>query len=75
MTRTPTRALTPEAKESLRHALLMVGITEMYLRLFALGGDATEFELDAFAHGLADLPSGEYAVLGQAIWELRRFNN
>jgi hypothetical protein len=57
----------------LRTFLREGGVGDPYAQFVSLGGQATEFELDAFAHGVADLPATQLAVLDQAVWELRQF--
>ncbi|BCW68093.1 hypothetical protein NicSoilB4_28560 [Arthrobacter sp. NicSoilB4] len=53
--------------ESLRHA--DVGIEELWLRYFTLGGQAGQFEIEAYIHGAMALPSLQRDVLAHALNE------
>jgi len=57
----------------LREYLCGVGVGELYVQFASLGGEVSEFDLDAFAHSLTDLPRPQLAILDQAIWEFRQF--
>jgi hypothetical protein len=52
---------------ALQRAQLDVG--ELWLRYFALGGEAGPVEVDAYIHGLADLPSLQRDMLAHAVNE------
>jgi hypothetical protein len=53
--------------ESLRHA--DVSIEELWLRYFTLGGQAGQFEVEAYIHGAMALPSLQRDVLAHALNE------
>jgi hypothetical protein len=66
--------VTPEngAKlKALRVALARSGLTneELWQRYFALGGDAGPIEMEAYLHGLMDLPSLQRDMLAHAVNE------
>jgi len=70
---------TPEARfgpdiGGLRDYLCHVGVSGPYLHFASLGGEVSEFDLDAFAHALTDLPPTQLAILDQAIWEILQFD-
>lgn len=43
---------------------------DLYVAYFALGGNCTRLELEAFAYAALELPSQELAVLAHAVWEM-----
>jgi hypothetical protein len=53
--------------ESLRHA--DVSIEELWLRYFTLGGQAGQFEVEAYIHGAMALPPLQRDVLAHALNE------
>ena len=53
--------------ESLRHA--DVGIEELWLRYFTLGGHAGQFEVEAYIHGAIALPALQRDILAHALNE------
>ena len=53
--------------ESLRHA--DVSIEELWLRYFTLGGQAGQFEVEAYIHGAMALPALQRDVLAHALNE------
>lgn len=53
--------------ESLRHA--DVSIEELWLRCFALGGEAGQFEVEAYIHGAIVLPALQRDILAHALNE------
>lgn len=53
--------------ESLRHA--DVSIEELWLRYFTLGGQAGQFEVEAYIHGAMTLPSLQRDILTHALNE------
>lgn len=55
---------------TLRQRAQDVGLFDLFMAYFALGGDCSPFELDAFINAVAELPAGELTVLRQAVWEL-----
>jgi hypothetical protein len=44
-------------------------VDELWMRYFALGGEAGLFEVDAYLNGLGDLPGGQRDVLAHAVNE------
>lgn len=50
-----------------------VSLRDLYVAYMSVGGHCDEFELDAFVHSVIELPYGELAILGQAVWELTEF--
>ncbi|HEV2754376.1 MAG TPA: hypothetical protein VG318_01190 [Actinomycetota bacterium] len=56
-----------ELDEARRH--LGLTLKDLWIRYFALGGNADQIELDAFFHGLSELSRLEYNVLAHAINE------
>jgi hypothetical protein len=46
-----------------------LSVSELWLRYFALGGDAGEIELDAYLNGAIALPAMQHDLLAQAINE------
>ncbi|MET4134070.1 hypothetical protein [Pseudarthrobacter sp. PvP090] len=53
--------------ESLRHADL--GMEELWLRYFTLGGHAGQFEVEAYIHGAMALPPLQRDILAHALNE------
>lgn len=53
--------------ESLRHA--DVSIEELWLRYFTLGGQAGQFEVEAYIHGAMALPALQRDILAHALNE------
>lgn len=53
--------------EALRHA--DVGIEELWLRYFTLGGQAGQFEVEAYIHGAMALPALQRDILAHALNE------
>ncbi|MET3949314.1 hypothetical protein [Arthrobacter sp. UYEF36] len=53
--------------DSLRHA--DVGIEELWLRYFTLGGHAGQFEVEAYIHGAMALPPLQRDILAHALNE------
>ena len=53
--------------ESLRHA--DVGVEELWLRYFTLGGQAGQFEVEAYIHGAIALPALQRDILAHALNE------
>jgi hypothetical protein len=49
-----------------------LSIDDLWLRYFALGGEADRFELDAYLNGAIALPPLQHDVLAQAINERLR---
>jgi hypothetical protein len=45
-------------------------LSAVFDRYFALGGVCALFDIDAWAHGLMELPAGEHGILEHALWEL-----
>jgi hypothetical protein len=54
-------------EESLRHA--DVGMEELWLRYFTLGGQAGQFEVEAYIHGAIALPALQRDILAHALNE------
>jgi hypothetical protein len=54
-------------EESLRHA--GVGMEELWLRYFTLGGQAGHFEIEAYIHGAIALPALQRDILAHALNE------
>lgn len=54
-------------EESLRHA--GVSLEELWLRYFSLGGQAGQFEVEAYIHGAMALPALQRDVLAHALNE------
>lgn len=50
--------------------VLGIGLPELWLEYFAMGGSLELFDLEAYIHGLATLPPMDRAVLEQVLWEL-----
>jgi hypothetical protein len=44
-------------------------VAELWLRFFALGGEASELEVDAYLNGAMSLPALQHDMLAQAINE------
>ncbi|HSN38331.1 MAG TPA: hypothetical protein VLT34_18465 [Arthrobacter sp.] len=53
--------------ESLRHA--DVSVEELWLRYFTLGGQAGQFEVEAYIHGAMALPALQRDILAHALNE------
>lgn len=47
-----------------------IAISALFERYFALGGEATLFDVDGHVHGVITLPSAQQSVLEHALWEL-----
>lgn len=62
----------PQAAE-MRARAREISFEALYVAYMSVGGHCDEFELDAFIHSLIELPDGELAILGQAVWELTEF--
>ena len=45
----------------------------LFAAYFAIGGECSPLELDAFVHAALQLPPDEVAVVVQAVWELTEF--
>lgn len=58
-----------------RHALsrafqhAQLPVSQLWLRYFALGGDADPVDIDAYLHGLAELPTTQRDILAHAVNE------
>jgi hypothetical protein len=46
-----------------------LSVSQLWLRYFALGGDASEMEVDAYLNGAIALPSIQHDILAHAINE------
>jgi hypothetical protein len=47
-----------------------ISLPALFDRYCALGGACPFFDVDAWVHGLAELPAGEDGILEHALWEL-----
>ena len=56
-----------QLEESLRHA--DVSMEELWLRYFTLGGQAGQFEVEAYIHGAMALPALQRDILAHALNE------
>lgn len=61
--------------DRLRQFLSIEGINTTHLACLGLGSGVSEFDLDAFAHGLVDLPRAELRILAQVAWEREQFDD
>jgi hypothetical protein len=52
-----------------------LSIDRLFPTYLAIGGQCSEFELDAFVHSVIDLPAEERAILAHAVWEATEFPN
>jgi hypothetical protein len=50
-------------------AASQIGLDDLWLRYFALGGNAGRYEVEAYIAGLMPLPAHEHNVLAQAVNE------
>lgn len=50
--------------------LLGIGLPELWLEYFAMGGDFELFDLETYIYGMATLPPMDRAILEQVPWEL-----
>jgi hypothetical protein len=63
----PAEAQQRSFARAVRHAEL--SIDQVWLDYFALGGDADPLDVDAYSHGLAELPTGQRDILAHAVNE------
>lgn len=47
-----------------------IAVSALFERYFALGGEASLFDVDGHVHGVINLPSAQRSVLEHALWEL-----
>ena len=47
-----------------------IAVSALFERYFALGGDASLFDVDGHVHGVITLPSSQRSILEHALWEL-----
>lgn len=68
----PSAGLEQKQSRLLCHAMTSSGITtgDLWLRYFSLGGDAREYEVDAYIQSLLSLPPYERDLLAHAANEL-----
>ena len=59
----------------LREELRTLGAGEIHIPFLTLGGEASEFDLEAFAYGMSGLAAPDISVLDHAIWEAREFGD
>jgi hypothetical protein len=50
--------------------LLGIGLPELWLEYFAMGGNLELFDLEAYIYAIATLPPMDRAMLEQVLWEL-----
>lgn len=67
------RSRSADALEGLRRRVHAIGMHDVYLAAFGVGGTTSLFDFEAFAHGLAGLPEHDARVIEQAVWELEQF--
>lgn len=65
-------AVEPEQRRRLREALAQAGIetSQLWMKYFSLGGEAGEYEVDAYVNGSLSLPPLQRDVLAHAANEL-----
>lgn len=65
-------AIEPEQRRQLRKALAQagIGIPELWMRYFSVGGEAGEYEVDAYLSGSLSLPPLQRDILAHAANEL-----
>jgi hypothetical protein len=63
----------PVSVERLRQRIQAVGVHNVFVAAFGVGGTTSMFDFEAFAHGLAGLPDIEVRAIEQAVWELEHF--
>jgi hypothetical protein len=63
----PATAQQHTLSQAFQHAQLPV--SQLWLRYFALGGDASPLDVDAYVHGLTDLPVTQRDLLAHAVNE------
>lgn len=44
---------------------------DVWAAYFLLGGNLSEFDIDAYLYGVASLPVIDESILSQAVWEMR----
>ncbi|MHA7279866.1 hypothetical protein ACX80I_15870 [Arthrobacter sp. MDT3-44] len=61
-----------EQRQHTLHAMQAAGLTvqELWIHYFALSGDADEFDLDAYLHGVAPLQQLDRDLVSHAVNEL-----
>jgi hypothetical protein len=61
-----------EHQTALSDAAHLIGVTpfDLWIDYFALCGNLTFFDIEAYIYGLAPLPLAERSILDQALWEL-----
>jgi hypothetical protein len=69
------RSAAPVSAASMQQVVREAGlsIADVHCYYVSLGGCHSSFDLDAYLHGLADLPPQQQLVLSQAVWELREW--
>ena len=68
-----SKALLPEEqRERTLHAIDAAGLTlpDIWIRYFSISGNADEFDLDAYLHGLASLQQLDRDLVSHAVNEL-----
>lgn len=68
-----TTSRSADQLEGLRRRVHMIGMHNVYLATFGVGGTTSLFDFEAFVHGLAGLPEHDARVIEQAVWELEQF--
>jgi hypothetical protein len=63
----------PNSLDKLRRRVRAMGTYDVFVAAFGIGGTTTLFDLEAFAHGLGELPELELRAVEHAVWELERF--
>ncbi len=65
-------AVEPEQRRQLREALAQarIGVPELWMRYFSIGGEAGEYEVDAYLSGSLSLPPLQRDILAHAANEL-----
>lgn len=59
--------------DALRRRVHAIGVQDVFVAAFGIGGTTSLFDFEAFAHGLAGLPDIELQAIEQAVWELEQF--
>ncbi len=65
----PDRAAEQQRSFSKAFRQAQLPADELWLRYFALGGEADPLDVDAYAHGLAEMPVGQRDLLAHAVNE------
>lgn len=67
------RSRSADELAGLRRQVRTIGMHDVYLAAFEVGGTTSLFDFEAFAHGLAGLPEHDARVIEHAVWELEQF--